>query len=74
MEGYNLEITKETKDRIFYKKIQKPVFIHAEEIFMPAVAIDEETLSLSRMEHIPIRLCVILFSDVAEAAVAYMIV
>ena len=58
LEGYHLEKTKETKDRIFYKKIQKPVFIHAEEIFMPAVAIDEESLSLSRMEHIYLSDCV----------------
>ena len=46
LEGNYLEKIKETKKKIFYKKISKTVFVQPHEIFMPTVSINSTDLSL----------------------------
>ena len=61
LEGKYLEkLDKQSRTKVFYKKIEKPVFIHPEEIIMPDIHMNEtETeLSLEKAEYIYLADCV----------------
>ena len=58
LEGKYLEKTRETSQKIFYKKIDKTAYIHEEEIFMPAITIDESELSIEKSEYIYLADCI----------------
>ena len=52
IEGVYLEkLDKESKDKVFYKTHKKKVYVHPEEIFHPAVPINENDLSLDKSEY-----------------------
>ena len=58
LEGNYLEKTRETSWKIFYKRINKTAYIHEEEIFMPAITIDESELSIEKSEYIYLADCI----------------
>lgn len=55
--GYILEKIKEHKKKVFYKKIMKEVYVHARELFIPLVSIDENDTSVEKSEYVYLSYC-----------------
>ena len=51
LKAFYLEKTKEKRDKVFYKKLNKEVFIYSYEVFCPAVPIEPIDMSLSITEY-----------------------